>query len=82
MGFKSDGFGFAAGYDLQGEANALGVNASFVTTDVKDRGAAAATICGREQKNGLHVLERLYPFPPALPPARRGEVLRFPEEPH
>ncbi|HEY0650177.1 autotransporter outer membrane beta-barrel domain-containing protein [Phenylobacterium sp.] len=41
MGFKSQGFGFAAGYDLQGEANALGVNASFVTTDVKDRGAAA-----------------------------------------
>lgn len=41
LGFKSQGFGFAAGYDLQGEANALGVNASFVTTDVKDRGAAA-----------------------------------------
>lgn len=41
MGFKSQGFGFAAGYDLQGEANALGANVSFVTTDVKDRGAAA-----------------------------------------
>jgi len=40
-GFKSQGFGFAAGWDLQGEANALGANVSFVTTDVKDRGAAA-----------------------------------------
>jgi len=40
-GFKSQGFGFAAGMDLQGEANALGANISFVTTDVKDRGAAA-----------------------------------------
>lgn len=40
-GFKSQGFGFAAGMDLQGEANALGANVSFVTTDVKDRGAAA-----------------------------------------
>jgi len=41
MGFKSQGFGFAAGYDMMGEATALGVNASFVTTDVKDRGASA-----------------------------------------
>ena len=41
MGFKSQGFGFAAGYDMQGENNALGANVSFVTTDVKDRGAAA-----------------------------------------
>jgi len=41
QGFKSQGFGFAAGMDLQGEANALGANVSFVTTDVKDRGAAA-----------------------------------------
>ena len=41
MGFKSQGFGFAAGYDLQAEANALGANVSFVTTDVKDRGATA-----------------------------------------
>ncbi|MBU1377486.1 MAG: autotransporter outer membrane beta-barrel domain-containing protein [Alphaproteobacteria bacterium] len=40
-GFKSQGFGFAAGMDLQGEAAALGANVSFVTTDVKDRGAAA-----------------------------------------
>lgn len=40
-GFKSQGFGFAAGMDLQGEATALGANVSFVTTDVKDRGAAA-----------------------------------------
>lgn len=41
MGFKSQGFGFAAGYDMQGEMNALGANVSFVTADVKDRGAAA-----------------------------------------
>lgn len=41
LGYKSQGFGFAAGYDLQGEANALGANLSFVTADVKDRGAAA-----------------------------------------
>jgi outer membrane autotransporter protein len=40
-GFKSQGFGFAAGMDLQGEATALGANVSFVTTDVRDRGAAA-----------------------------------------
>lgn len=40
-GFKSQGFGFAAGMDLQGEAAALGANISFVTTDVRDRGAAA-----------------------------------------
>jgi len=40
-GFKSRGFGFAAGLDLQGESAALGANVSFVTTDVKDRGAAA-----------------------------------------
>jgi len=41
MGFKSQGFGFAAGYDMLGQSNALGANVSFVTTDVKDRGAAA-----------------------------------------
>lgn len=41
MGFKSQGFGFAAGYDMQGEMNALGANVSFVTADIKDRGAAA-----------------------------------------
>jgi hypothetical protein len=41
LGYKSQGFGFAAGYDLQGEANALGANVSFVTADVKDRGATA-----------------------------------------
>jgi len=40
-GFKSQGFGFAAGMNLQGESAALGANISFVTTDVKDRGAAA-----------------------------------------
>jgi outer membrane autotransporter protein len=41
MGFKSQGFGFAAGADMQGINNALGANVSFVTTDVKDRGSAA-----------------------------------------
>lgn len=41
LGYKSQGFGFAAGVDLQGAANALGANVSFVTADVKDRGAAA-----------------------------------------
>jgi autotransporter-like protein len=40
-GFKSQGFGFAAGWDLQGEASALGANVSFVTTDIKDHDAAA-----------------------------------------
>lgn len=40
-GFKSQGFGFAAGMDLQGMRNALGANVSFVSTDVKDRGAVA-----------------------------------------
>ncbi|MCW5758837.1 MAG: autotransporter outer membrane beta-barrel domain-containing protein [Phenylobacterium sp.] len=41
QGFKSQGFGFAAGADMQGINNALGANVSFVTTDVRDRGAAA-----------------------------------------
>ncbi|MBI1198818.1 MAG: autotransporter domain-containing protein [Phenylobacterium sp.] len=41
LGFKSQGFGFAAGADLQGEDMALGANVSFVSADVKDRGAAA-----------------------------------------
>jgi outer membrane autotransporter protein len=41
MGYKSQGFGFAAGMDLQGYKNALGANVSFVSADVKDRGAAS-----------------------------------------
>jgi outer membrane autotransporter protein len=41
MGFKSRGFGFAAGMDLQGEMTALGANVSFVSADIKDRGGAA-----------------------------------------
>ncbi|MBL8555847.1 MAG: autotransporter outer membrane beta-barrel domain-containing protein [Phenylobacterium sp.] len=41
QGFKSQGFGFAAGADMQGIRNALGANVSFVTTDVRDRGVAA-----------------------------------------
>jgi hypothetical protein len=40
-GFKSRGFGFAAGLDLQGEASAVGANVSFVSADIKDRVAAA-----------------------------------------
>lgn len=41
MGFKSRGFGFAAGIDMLGESNALGANLSFVAADIKDRGSAA-----------------------------------------
>ena len=40
-GFRSRGFGFAAGLDLQGEQTVAGANVSFVTADLKDRGAAA-----------------------------------------
>lgn len=41
QGFKSQGFGFVAGIDTEGEKNALGVNVSFVTADIKDRGVSA-----------------------------------------
>ena len=41
QGFKSQGFGFAAGMDLQGEDAALGANISFVSADIRDRNAAA-----------------------------------------
>jgi hypothetical protein len=41
-GYKSQGFGFAAGADFATGAGALGANVSFVTADVKDRGAAAS----------------------------------------
>jgi hypothetical protein len=41
LGFTSRGFGFAAGADLQGRDMALGANLSFVSADVRDRGAAA-----------------------------------------
>ena len=40
QGFKSRGFGLAAGMEIVGEANAIGVNGSFVTTEYRDRGAA------------------------------------------
>jgi outer membrane autotransporter protein len=41
QGYRSQGFGLAAGAETAGEHNALGLNGSFVTTDYKDRGAAA-----------------------------------------
>jgi outer membrane autotransporter protein len=41
MGFKSRGFGFAAGMDVQGEKSALGANVSFISADIKDRGGTA-----------------------------------------
>lgn len=41
LGYRSQGFGLALGAETAGENNALGVNGSFVTTDYKDRGAAA-----------------------------------------
>lgn len=40
LGFNSQGYGLAAGVEMVGEANALGLEGSFVTTTYKDRGAA------------------------------------------
>ncbi|WP_337185091.1 autotransporter domain-containing protein [Phenylobacterium sp.] len=40
-GFKSQGFGFAAGADVDTGSGAVGANVSFVSADVRDRGAAA-----------------------------------------
>jgi outer membrane autotransporter protein len=40
LGYRSQGFGLAAGVETSGEANAVGLSGSFVTTDYKDRGAA------------------------------------------
>jgi outer membrane autotransporter protein len=40
-GFRSQGYGLAAGGEIVGVANALGLEGSFVTVDYKDRGAAA-----------------------------------------
>jgi outer membrane autotransporter protein len=40
LGFKSEGFGLAAGMEAVGQVNAMGVNVSFVTTEYRDRGAA------------------------------------------
>jgi outer membrane autotransporter protein len=41
LGFRSNGFGLAAGVEMAGEVNAVGLNASFVSTDYKDKGAAS-----------------------------------------
>jgi hypothetical protein len=40
LGFKSSGFGIAAGLELNGANQALGVNGGFVTADYKDQFAA------------------------------------------
>jgi outer membrane autotransporter protein len=39
-GYTSQGYGLAGGGEIVGEANALGFDASFVTAEYKDRGAA------------------------------------------
>ncbi|HEY8573096.1 autotransporter outer membrane beta-barrel domain-containing protein [Phenylobacterium sp.] len=41
QGFKSQAYGLAAGAEMVGDAQALGVNLSFVTDTYKDQGAAA-----------------------------------------
>jgi hypothetical protein len=41
MGFRSQGFGLASGIETVGVMNALGLSASFVTTDYHDKGAAS-----------------------------------------
>lgn len=41
QGFESQGFGLAAGAEMVGDAQALGVNLSFVTDEYKDKGAVA-----------------------------------------
>ncbi|WP_395670874.1 autotransporter domain-containing protein [Phenylobacterium sp.] len=41
QGFKSSGFGVAAGFELTGANQALGVNGGFVTADYKDQSASA-----------------------------------------
>lgn len=38
-GFKSQGYGLAGGAEMVGEANAFGLDGSFVTVEYKDRGA-------------------------------------------
>jgi hypothetical protein len=40
-GFRSQGFGLASGVETVGVMNALGLSASFVTTDYHDKGAAS-----------------------------------------
>lgn len=41
LGFRSQGFGFATGVETVGQMNALGLSASFVTADYRDKGAAS-----------------------------------------
>ncbi|MEO8115345.1 MAG: autotransporter outer membrane beta-barrel domain-containing protein, partial [Phenylobacterium sp.] len=40
QGFRSNGFGLAAGLETQGTFNALGVSGALVTTEYKDQGSA------------------------------------------
>ncbi|RAK59044.1 autotransporter domain-containing protein [Phenylobacterium hankyongense] len=64
QGFRAQGFGLATGLELVGEANALGVSGSFVSTDYKDKGAAVGErisinvfeggLYWRLQAGGLH----------------------------
>lgn len=51
-GFKSQGFGLAAGVDLLGDANALGLSGAFVATEYRDRGAAAGEQVSMNVLNG------------------------------
>ncbi|WP_374472249.1 autotransporter domain-containing protein [Phenylobacterium sp.] len=41
LGFESEGFGIAAGYELVGENQAVGVNVSFVSAEFNDQAASA-----------------------------------------
>jgi len=41
QGYRTRGYGFATGAEIVGQANAVGVNASFVTSEFKDDGAAS-----------------------------------------
>jgi len=41
QGYQTHGYGLAAGAELVGQSNAFGVNASLVTADYKDKGAAS-----------------------------------------
>ncbi|HEY8614924.1 autotransporter outer membrane beta-barrel domain-containing protein [Phenylobacterium sp.] len=41
LGFESEGFGLAAGYELVGQNQAVGLTASFVSADFNDQAASA-----------------------------------------
>ncbi|MCR5878484.1 autotransporter domain-containing protein [Phenylobacterium sp. J367] len=41
LGFESEGFGLAGGYELVGDNQAVGLSASFVSVEYNDQGAAA-----------------------------------------